>query len=279
MIIGMDSSIALMAGDPAAGGSIDVISNETGIAWNAWTLDPNNMLYFMGVDGIYRLPRGSSTPESITANRLDDTFATIDLTQNRVILTWDFLRRGLQVMIANIATGEINTSLFYEARTDGWFPDAYPATYGPDTMLGYDTEAGNEKALLFGCRDGYIRKLDPDAIDDDGIAITSNIRFLPIGTRRGTDSRLQGLDIILAEGSGDVRLKVYTGQTAEQCAITTEVRWSRVLKAGRNNLTLPRLAGAWLQIEFTSTARWGLESVFGVYEETGRTRQTKRGTS
>lgn len=277
MVIGMDQSIALMAGDPAAGGSVDIISNDTGIAWAAWALDPDGNLFFMGVDGIYRMPKGEK-PISITTDRLEKRFEDIDLSIKRVTLSWDFHRHGLIVIITELDTDLVSDAFFWEARTNGWFPDAYSATHGPDVLLDYDAEEADDKAMLFGCRDGFIRQVDPDAIDDDGIAFTSNVRFFPVGTRRGTDSRLYGLEVILAENSGNVDLNLFTGQTAEQCSTTTEIRWSRTLTAGKNILTLPRLRGAWLAVELKATAstRWALESVFGLFEEGGRSRRLRR---
>lgn len=275
LVIGMDQSIAKIAGDPAAGGSIDVITDEVGMAWDAWALDPNNQLYFMGIDGIYRMGR-DSIPINITQDVLDGAFEAIDFATKRVVLEWDFRNKGLVVVVADADSATVNQAYFFEARTEGWFPTTFPSAFGPDVLLNYDAEKADDKALLLGCRDGYIRQMDAEAPDDDGTTITSNVRFFPISTRRGTDSRLYGLEVVLAEGSGDVTLKLYSGQTAEQVATSTSVRWSRVLTAGRNVLTLPRLSGAWLQIEFASTTRWGLESVFGLFEEQGRSRRLKR---
>jgi hypothetical protein len=180
------------------------------------------------------------------------------------------------VVVANIDDAEANTAYFLDARTGGWFPMTWPTAIGPDCIVSYDADDPNDKALLLGSRDGWIYKVDATE-DDDGTAISSNVRFFPVGTRRGTDSRLHGLELNLAESSGDVTVKLYTGQTAEQCATSTEVRWARTCTAGVNRLTLPRLAGAWLQIEITSTARWALESLYGLYTEGGRSRSRKRG--
>jgi hypothetical protein len=275
LIIGMDSSIGRMAGDPAAGGVIDVVTEKTGMAWDAWAMGPDNTLYFMGNDGIYSMGR-DSVPVNITEGVLDGAFQNVDLSSKRVILEYDWENRGLVVVIADVDSATANTAFFMENRTGGWFPVSWPTAMGPDVLLGYDGENSDDRTLLLGCRDGYIRQPDDDQTDDDGTTLTSNVRMFPVGTRRGTDSRLLGLEVNLAESSGDVTLKLYTGQTAEQCATSTEVRWSRVLKAGKNNLTLPRLRGAWLQIEFASTTRWAIESVFGLFEEGGRARRTKR---
>ena len=275
MVIGMDSSIAIMAGDPAAGGAIDVVSNDTGIAWGAWALDPYDTLYFMGIDGIYKMPRGGQIV-SLTLNVLDDVFEKIDLSVNRVVLEWDYRRRGLLVIIANVNDDTINDAFFFDARTEGWFPTEYPVTMGPNVIISHDAELADDKQFLLGCRDGYIRQIDEDALDDDGTTIASNVRLFPVSTRTGTDSRLAGLEIVLVEGSKDVTLKLYSGQTAEQVALSTTVRWSRTLKAGRNVLTLPRIAGAWLQMEFTATTRWGLESLYGLFDEKGRSRRLKQ---
>ncbi len=275
LVIGMDGSIGKFAGDPAAGGVIDVVTEKTGMAWDAWAMGPDNQMYFMGNDGIYQMGR-DTIPVNITEGALDGAFENVDLKTKRVILEWDWRNRGLVVVIADQNSSTANEAYFLEARTDGWFPVAWPATMGPDVLVAYDGEVAGDRALLMGCRDGYIRQPDTSATDDDGTTLTSNVRLFPIGTRRGTDTRLQGLEVNLAENSGNVTLKLYSGQTAEQCAGSTTVRWSRVLKAGKNTLTLPRLRGAWLQIELTATSRWALESIFGLFEEGGRARRPRR---
>lgn len=277
LIVGMDQSIAKIAGDPAAGGAIDSITEATGMAWDAWTIDPDNRLWFMGVDGIYMMEGANAKPVNMTRGTLDNAFDAIDLNANRVLLEWDFRNKGLVVVVANIDTGETNQAYWYDDRKKGWFPFSWPASMGPDCMLAYDSDDPEDKALILGCRDGYLRKVTTAVDDDDGTDISSNVRFFPISTRTGVDTRMYGIEVTLAEGSSDVTLKVYTGQTAEQCNDSTTIRWARTLKAGRNVLTLPRLKGLWLQLELDcDDGKWGLESMFGLFEEGGRSRGVKR---
>lgn len=279
MIFGGDQSIWQLSGDPAAGGSFDLISDEVGMAWNAWTKDPNGVLYFMGIDGIYRLEVGQK-PVNITESRLDSRFEAIDLASQRVILAWDFRRKGLTVVVADTETAVAVDAFFYSARDDEWELDAYPAAFGPDVLATYDAEEAEDKALLFGCRDGHIRQVDPLALDDDGIGITSRVRYQPVSPEGGVrDGRLLGVTVVLAENSGPVDLKVYVGQTAEQCALSTTVRFKRVLTAGRNVVDTRRLRAPWIQIELgqiSASTRWAVETAHLDIGPGGKSRRHRR---
>lgn len=262
LIFGGDQTIWQMSGDPAAGGSIDLISDKTGIAWDAWTKDPNDVLYFLGIDGIYRMEVGQK-PINITSNRLDRRFEGIDLSTNRVLMEWDFIRKGLLVIVMGLAAGSVADAFFWSERDDAWYRDTFANAVGPTSLLAYDAENADDKVLLVGGRDGFLRKVDDTAADDDGNTISSTVRFTPIGTRKGTDVRLTGIEIELGEGSGPVDLKVYAGQTAEQCALSTQVRFGRALNAGHNDIRLVRVTAPWVQIELSQTnksQRWAFES-------------------
>lgn len=279
MIIGAQNSIWQMTGDPAAGGAIDEVSDVTGIAFGeAWTKDPNGTLYFMGNDGIYRFQFGAK-PENLTVGVLDRVFKQIDLDFNRVYLQWDHIRDGLIVMVVPTDSTQTNAAYFWEARTSAWWPDQYPASMGPSYLFAYNGPRVEDQALLFGCRDGYIRKIDDDAADDDGTAITSRVRFTPlISDDPNREIKLSEITPVLAANSGAVDLKVYAGQTAEQAATATTPRLTKSITAGRNGSLRQRVRGAVLSVELSQTgaARWALEKLSGLVAPVGKPRRHSR---
>ena len=117
--------------------------------------------------------------------------------------------------------------------------------------------------MLLGCKDGYIREVLDTATNDDGTTISSNIRFQPIALTDGdTEGVLTAVHAILAESSADVTLKVYVGQTAEQCMTETTPRVARTLTAGRNAITRQPVRGRYAQVELVGTGRWALENLY-----------------
>jgi hypothetical protein len=277
MLIGGDQSIWQMSGDPAAGGSIDLVTDQIGVAWNAWTQGPNGEIYFLGTDGVYViLPQ--SQPKLLTGNRLDELFDQIDLGRTRAFLAWDYRRKGLMVTLAQSGVPQ-QTGYFWDSRADSWVTEQYPATMGPSYLYGYDSELPDDKAMLVGCKDGYIRKLNESATDDDGTSMTSIVRYAPIPLTVGKkEGILTDVECTLADGSGDVILKIFTGQTAEECAIATTPRVARTLTAGRNAIARQKVRGRWAQVELSSTdtSIWAVESMFVEMIKGGNTGRHQR---
>lgn len=270
MLIGCDSTLWQMSGDPAAGGSIDLVSEDTGVAWNAWTQDPNGAIWFLGVDGVYRIFPGER-PVKMTANRLDRRFRAVDLSANRAMMAWDFLRQGLMLVITGVGSGSVATSFFYDERADAWVDETFPAAIGPSFMYGYDAEDPDDVEFLLGSKDGYIRKFDETESDDDGTAFTSTVRFPPIAVTDGnTEGIITFLNAVLAQNSGAVTMNVYTGQTAEQCAAATTPKFARTLGQGNSAFGTGRIRGRYVQIELTSTARWAFENLNFTIEPSGQ---------
>lgn len=278
LIVGCQGSIWQISGDPAAGGSIDLVSSDTGIAWgDAWAYDPNGILYFMGTDGIYRMAP-NSPPENITNGKIEERIKEINLSSQRVQLQWDFKQKGLWVAVTGL-DDQPTTMYFYDGRSDGWFIDDYPLTFGPSSIYAFNGAAAEDNVMLLGCRDGYIRVYDPLAETDDENDITSRVRFAPIAIGDGVnDGVVIGLTGLFAEDGGEVVASVYVGQTAEQCALSETPRFTRTLTAGRNTITIQRARGAFVQLELSQTggSRWAMESIKINIKPVGRSRRLRR---
>jgi len=280
MLFGGDSSIWQMTGDPAGGGAVDLVSDQTGIAFGrAWAKDPSGAVYFLGIDGVYRMRIGEY-PVSITEGRLDRDFENLDLIANTAQLGWDFLRRQLWVVIMPVDGESDGTIFVWDQQTDSWWQDEYPAAIGPSAIYGFDSDKVDDTAYLLGGRDGYIRRVDPTAADDDGTGITSKVRFKPIlaGDPAGK-LRLEETTAIMGSGSGDVDLRIYAGQTAEELYDAATARMKKVLTAGRNPSIRQRIQAAALAVELgqsDASSRWALERLNVRVSPTGRARRTRR---
>lgn len=282
LIFGGDHTIYAMTGDPAAGGTVDMISDQTGIAFGkAWAKDPNGMLYFWGQDGIYRMiPGAGSKPENISKMAIDVRLRRVDLNFNRIYMEWDYLRASLMTLIVPVNINTPTRLIVWESRSDAWWEDQYPTSQGPHIMFPYDSADADDQTFLFGGRDGYIREIDETANSDDGVAITSRVRFAPfIAPDHGSEVILNSVLPILADGSGEMYLDVYTGQSAEDCVLATNPRVHRLLThSGRNASVRQKVRGYAVQLGLLQTgiSRWALEGLTVTFENSGLPRREVR---
>jgi hypothetical protein len=281
MYFGCNHSIWKMTGDPAAGGTIDQVSDLTGIAFGrAWAKDPSGTLYFWGTDGIYRLQPGG-LPENITKGRIDVRLRSIDMSTHRVFMAWDYLRATLLVLIAPTDGVSANRILAYESRVDAWWEDTDPNTSGSVTVLfPYDSQVSGDQRFILGSRDGFIRQIDEAAADDDGTAIPNHVRFAPfIAPTHGAEVVLKSILPILGQGSGTVNMNIYTGQSAEDCQRSVSPRVSRALAhASRSHAMRQKVRGYAVQLELSQTSgtRWATEGMTLDFEEGGMPRREIR---
>ncbi len=266
LIIGGDHTLSMMSGDPAAGGSIDIISYEIGITGPfAATFDSYGILWFVGYQGLFRMAPGGK-PELVSRNRLDSIFRAINYETHRVILMWDRDRDGLNIFITPVEEGS-TFHYFYDARTESFWREQWPAAAGPLSVVMYDADDPSDRTLLAGGHDGHIRKYDDTAASDadtsEPAAIDSYVRIPLPPTTPSRTVRLSRIAATIAAGSDDVDLNLYVGNTPEEAATTTTVRYTSALSAGRNPRTIQRAAENALMLELsndTAAETWyGLE--------------------
>ena len=282
LIFGGDHTIWMLRGDPAAGGVIDAISYQTGVAGPAsWCFDPHGVLYFFGGGAAWRMPAGAVHPEPLSHGRLDRTFGDIDIYNNRVSLDWDVRQDGMHLYVMPLAqpsAGSEPTHYFWDRKTDSWWMDTYPNAIGP-TISHYihDPEA-SKSGLLVGGWDGFLRVLDDAADDDDGTAMESYVDFAPLVFGGDlANSRLTEVVPLLAAGSGAIRLEAYAADSAEAVVVETTPRFVKVLGAGRNRSVRQRINGNAIRLRLsnpgTVAQTWALESLTGIVAVSGKTRQ------
>lgn len=280
MIIGGDHTLWVMRGDPASGGMIDNISYQTGISGaEAFTWDPEGNMYFFGSGALWKLGAGATSLENLSRNRMDDTFGAINYATSNVRLLWDNEEKGLHLYFT--PTSQPATSpnhYFWDLRTGSFWKDNLPVTFGPTAVLVYDADDPNDRAVLLGGFDSYIRHVDLDGLDDDGTVIASYVDFTPIVFAGDlANTRLIELTSILAGDSSPVTLKVYASDTVEGVLDETTPRYTRSLQAGRNSSLRQRVVGNAIRIrlqnESLSSQSWATESMMGMLLVAGKTRR------
>jgi hypothetical protein len=283
LILGGDHSIYKVEGDLAAGGQILLVSDSVGtLGPDCWDSDPSGNVYFVGSGGLYQM-----SPAGLPVNLANDTVKNLFVNINRattyVVLTWDRDRNGLHIHLTPVNSGPA-THVFYDATTQGFFPVKYPDAVGPVTAVVFDGDGPLDRQLLIAGRDGYIRKVDPASLTDDGTAITSYVMigpFRPAGD--AALSVLEALEVILgdapngfAESDFQMSLSVVTGKDAYTALTSPEktVAFSFTKQARRKRL-LQRISGGSFYFKISGVAGklWSFEKLIALFTEGGLQRR------
>jgi hypothetical protein len=273
LVIGTSSSLWQMRGDPADNGSLDLITDAVGTAFGTpWCLDPNGRVYFLGSrPTIYRMEPGQKpTPISHPIKRLLDD---LDLGANTVNLAWDDVFKCLRVFVTPISAPGPTTNFAFEERTGAWWTDEFGNDdHAPLAICTVDGVTAEERALLIGSWDGYVRTFQPGQTTDDGTPIASEVVLGPILTPLGDDMLFQEIQGILAKDSGAVTYEVRIGATAE-AALDSEPVVSGTWGPGRSYTRPINRAAHALYVTLRSTNAWAMESIRAGLEPLGLTRR------
>jgi len=301
LIFGCATSMWYLAGDPAEGGSLNELDLTVGIfGANSWCFDGTGTLYFWGTNGLYSTTV-PGVPRCVSQFSLPGIVGdeAADPSTHRITMAYDRSRSGLLISITLLADGT-NSNYFYDLRTideggvAGFFPESYPEECGPYSLFYYAANSTTYRDLLVGCKDGYIRKFDDSAKDDDiggtDETIESNVSFgpIPCGKDSSSKGKLTKLECVSAGGSPDgtqtdsdaASYEVYADNSAEgvieKLAAGTSPNIAGTLKVPgrqRGGSIRKKVQAAYLGINLfnnTGTQTWGFEQLLINLKDSGR---------
>lgn len=247
LIFGCTNSIHLLTGDPAFSGQIDEIDESTGIfsPWS-WCKDGQSNLYFWGANGIYKMEGGRSKPINISEGflpKLVDDWA-VDPSTHRIVFSYDPINNGIIISKTTLADGT-NLNYFFDLKTEGFYPETYPEECAVFSNFFYDSDSTTTKGLILGCNDGYLRRFDYTAKDDD------------IGNTNEAISSYVTLEMILMNGKDDSEGKL-TSLTIELGGglATTKLTHAALTTAHAKGDTLTQAtSAATMIVAFSNTAK------------------------
>lgn len=301
LIFGCASTMWVLFGDPAAGGTIRELSLTTGIFGpGAFCWDDTNHFYWWGNGGLYRTAV-PGTPVCISQIKLPQLVkdeAASPMT-HRILMAYDRDRHGILVTITKLDDGS-NSNYWYDLAVlddhgvGGFYPEVYPKECSAYSLLYYDSDTPSLRGLLVGGTDGHIRTFDDAAKNDStggaNHAIESYVCVGPIhmsGSARH-EGMLNGLDITCAGGlpggsqadSGGITFKVFTSRTAEnvleQMSANGNPAFAGVFKgpgARRGSTRRQTARGEFLGIRLQNTAldeTWAFEDMSVNLKASGR---------
>jgi len=271
MIFGCDHSIWLLRGDPLEFGEFDRVSDTIGMAFGKpWCKDPNGTIYFFGSKGGVYLMAGDSPPRHLSDARdgqdtsIQDRLRDIDLGTFRMQLEWDFERQGLIVL--QIPYSETITepakAWFWDVKNNAWWEDLPGSkTLQPYSAFVVDGDLADDRRVVYGCEDGFVRELDSSASSDDGIAIDSFVTIGPLSSGGDVELILNRLKPILAREQDGC---TYTVHVSDVPSDLGPIVASGSFSAGHNSRHSVNRRGSfvWLAIRNTrSSQRFAIEEI------------------
>lgn len=289
LIFGCANSIWMLEGDPSYGGAVQNLTYRSGIVGpRAWAFDDEGNLYFVGQSGLYIIRRGTKDPVNVTGRRLINLLDALPLDQTLVQLGWDAAGGYLNVYLTPTDGATVGTHCIYDpqsAQGGALWLDRYPVDFGPWSVAEIVGSSDDDRRLLIGGSDGYIRRPSDSAFTDDGTAIDSWVEIGPFQLGGGSVySMAQEIQAMLGAGSAPVTWYWFTADSPEEVAALdfgSEVAsgtWSN--PGSTNGFQTPvglRQTGGAHKIRIrqntnTSTDTWSLEQIRAVIMPTGRRR-------
>lgn len=245
MLMGGDHSIYQFTGDPAVDGQLDVVSDTVGMApGRAWCLDGYGNCFFFGNNGGMFKVGLNAPPQRISNQTIDKQLVSnVDVANSTIHLCWDTLRQGIWLFIRPFA-GTQSTHYFFDLRTNGYFPVKFAsATYSPTCIASYDLDQPQDRRIILGGSDGYMRYLNDAAYTDDGTGFDSYYVVGPwVPTKPETKLIVDSLDLTFGADS-EVKVTIQSANTPEFCISNPEYVWSERATAGETILYRPNVSG------------------------------------
>jgi hypothetical protein len=243
------------------------------LSFDAWAPTDDDQIYFLSIDGLYRIHRtelgGLVEPRRVSPDRIPDELREINPDTHHVFLEYDPEYLGIWIRITSLSSGDSQV-WWYDMRLEGFFRDRYAEDH--DAFCGVIDDLPNR--LIFGSRDGFVRKYSRGATDDDGTSFTSYMDIGPIRLNgRGRDGYLDDISVALDENSGSCTLKVRAGKTPQAAKNAADFA-TRSLSSGLNPSFRPRMRGrdAYVRIQNSGDVRWALEFIEAEVKAGGRLR-------
>jgi hypothetical protein len=282
--VGLDRSIKLIRGDPMAGGEVDLLSDQTGIAWgDAWCKSPDGAIFAFGRrGGVYAI--GINGVQSITDRFIQRRLESVDQSVSRAIMAWDTEYDGLHLFFAPWEQASAPPEHYFWSRKFGrWYPYAFGsgssgAGMTPTAVVVSDGDAQSDRRLLIGAQDGRIRYFDKsygrDALDTLNTSnILSHALIGPIVPESEIgEVGVDRFEAVLGQSGSGCNWEIYVADSPD---IPAYARASGELMPGRNHAMDARGRGSFIWLKLSSDDQYSVESLrVGMYRLGQRRRIT-----
>jgi len=276
LLILCDHSTWQLTGDPQAGGEFDLISDVVGGAFGrGQVLDPEGRVYWFGSrGGVYRkAPFGPI--ERISVRSIERRLQNVDLSTVTIGMEWDYEDEGLRIFQFRYSpNGAVQTHWFWDAKNGGWWEDKYGLTnyrIQPTATLVSDGDGTSDRVLLYGCEDGFIRKVDRTSKKDGTTAsfqspvsqpvpIAAHVVIGPLwAAEEGQEGRITSVTAEMSSTQGEAIIELFTSDVSDNRG---SAKAEFTAGPGRSPKAMIRARGAYAWLKLRSADhlnRWALE--------------------
>ena len=282
LVMGGDKSVFRFSGDPMAGGQIDRVPVETGIAFGRpICMDDRGNIWFLGSrGGLWIMDAAATSAREITDYTASRELQALDFTNFHYQLAYDYRHEGIWIVQCPFgAGGTVKTHWFYDTKNGGLWPDSYAASGIQPTCLGVlDSDAETDRIVAFGREDGFVAKWHEDERGDDtgdsNAAVNAQVLLGPFKSPvPGRMVRMVDVNVTLADDESGCLLKVYASNSADSPGAAKE---TLSLKPGRNDNVKARAVGSYIWLELVQSGvgqRFSVEEATFRYTIVGRQRE------
>jgi hypothetical protein len=242
---------------------------------------PGGTALMLARDGLYSFVIGSDAPpQPFSDKAVPDDFLDIDPTTVTITMQYDYRSRGFHLFLT--PDHGVGTHWWIDIVNHAMWPVKLSDDHQP--LCACELKTSGFSNIILGCSDGYLRRFDDEAEDDDGTDVQSDLFLGPFHTSReeGYEGQITEIVGALAAESGEVTWRIVVGDSAEEAVDaadaalngdrTTGVDSSGTWSAGQNRVEYPRARGAWVVIWLSSTKPWAFESMTAWMKKLGRIR-------
>jgi hypothetical protein len=277
LIIGSPSSLWIIRGDPAYGGSIDCLSRNIGIiSAGAWCHGPDSSMLFLSREGLFSLaPGGSGYPQPVSRDLLPQELLDIDPATYDVRMAYDLRDRGVHIWCTS-SDSKSQYHWWLDWPTKSFWPMTVPASQEPTAIYYYSSQNRFEGGVLLGGRDGFIRSFGNWNSRDDGTVMSSYVMYGPIKTGGNdfNDGMVSELIGLMPNKGGSVTWSVLSADDVATAISSTAFATGTWVAGGLCGKARPRARGQSfiLKLANESAIPWSIERVTIVTAEKGKQR-------
>jgi len=274
VVIGCESSLWILRGDPSYGGRMACLDHNIGIIHrNAWCrarlareTTGEGALVFLSRDGLYCAPAGCGGPViSLSRERLPQELVNIDTSLVEPILSYNHRYRGIEIWLSPKSAGTGVQHWWYDITDGGFWPMTLPSAKEPTFAFPCKHVVRDGSVSYLGCRDGYVRVFDDANDDDDGTAFDSHVDYGPIkiAKYRYARGKITSIQIDPAIDGAGVRYAIRSGSTSEGAFYETALDSGSFDGVGYKHLCFGS-AGGWAFVRVSNGVAkraWAVEDV------------------
>lgn len=269
-LFGCDHSIYMLRGDPMAGGTLDLVNDQVGMAFGKpWCRGPDGRIYFFGSrGGVYAMHPYTGATESLTQFTIERRMLDVDLTAYYPRLAWNWRDEGLHVILCPYASGTA-THWFWDAKNAAWWEDSFGVQ--PTAVIVSDGDDPDDRLLILGTATGYAAKWDKDADDDLGVSAKRTCLYGPFqGAELTYQLKVRDFTAVLSDTQDGCIYEFYVNDRPDDLPTTPSA--DGVLYPGRNVRRPVRARGTSVWMRLTFSGSGAVEHINANYELGGRAR-------